>query len=123
MRVSHHAKRCCKLSSPEHQRVRACPKGGEQATWLVRRLAPVAVAKPGSSRLRGVRRQCSLIEQGVLLPRCRGCHRLFHPSRKGQRYCTSRCGDAERQRRIYRPGKRARAKAEGGNSRGRANDA
>lgn len=63
-----------------------------------------------------------LVEQGLVLPQCQGCHRLFHPSRKGQRYCTSRCGDTDRQRRIYRPGKRARAKAQGGDSRGRAND-
>jgi len=57
-----------------------------------------------------------LLEQGLVLPHCQGCHRLFHPSRKGQHYCSRRCGDANRQRRIYRPAKRARAEAGEGNS-------
>jgi len=54
-----------------------------------------------------------LIEQGMVLPHCRGCQRLFHPRRKGQRYCTPQCGDTDRQRRIYRPRKRSRTR-EGG---------
>jgi len=42
-----------------------------------------------------------LTERDTVLRHCRGCQRLFHPSRRDQIYCDANCGDATRLREQY----------------------
>ena len=42
-----------------------------------------------------------LVHEHALMRQCEGCNRLFFPGRTDQRFCSSHCGDAARQRERY----------------------
>jgi len=51
-----------------------------------------------------------MMARGEVFSTCPGCGGPFHPLHGRQKYCHPRCGDADRQRRVYRKPRQPRAK-------------